>query len=272
MKLPFKLTSLDQVDEQYRDLYTKQDDGTFLFEGVDGIKTQEDVNRLQTALNNARAEETKLKGYLSAYNKHGTVEEVTAALERIPALEEAAKGKVDESKINDLVNQRLNNVTMPLKQQIEQLTTQISEKDTLIKDFSAKDTRRTITDEIRKGCAKVGVAPEVLEDIIALTTALCTKTEDGSVVTNEQSGCQGLSIEVWLQTQRQNRPYWFGESRGAGAGGSGGGKGGSGENPWTHDGWNITKQGIIMRDDPAKAEQLAKAAGTTVNGNRPDKK
>jgi hypothetical protein len=43
-------------------------------------------------------------------------------------------------------------------------------------------------------------------------------------------------------------------------------------NPWTADNWNMTEQGKIYTSDPSRAEQLAKAAGTTVGGPRPAKK
>lgn len=272
MKLPYKLTSLDQVDEAYRSLYEAQADGSFVFNGVEGIKTQDDINRLTTSLNAEREAHAKTKGFLTGYNSHGTVEEVAAALARIPALEEAAKGKVDESKIEELVRQRVQNETIPLKSQIELLNGQLSEKETALKEMSAKDKRRMIGDAIRKACVTAQIAADRIDDVVALTAPICTITEDGNVVTNEHSGVPGLSVEVWLGTQRKSRYYWWGESAGAGAQGSRGGKDFGDDNPWTFENWNITKQGQIMIEDRAKAEQMAKAAGTTVDGPKPAKK
>jgi len=45
------------------------------------------------------------------------------------------------------------------------------------------------------------------------------------------------------------------------------------DNPFTHDNWNLTKQGAIVKEHgTAKAEQMAKAAGTTVGGPQPTAK
>ena len=43
----------------------------------------------------------------------------------------------------------------------------------------------------------------------------------------------------------------------------------SADNPWSRDGWNITKQGSVVRADPALAARLAKAAGSFVGATKP---
>lgn len=68
----------------------------------------------------------------------------------------------------------------------------------------------------------------------------------------------------------KRQPHWWGETT---AGGSRGGQGGSHtSNPWSAEGWNMTEQGRMYVKDKAKAEQLAKQAGTTIGGPRPAKK
>jgi hypothetical protein len=43
-------------------------------------------------------------------------------------------------------------------------------------------------------------------------------------------------------------------------------------NPWTRDNWNLTKQGeYIQKEGMAKAETMARAAGSTVNAVHPPK-
>ncbi len=42
-----------------------------------------------------------------------------------------------------------------------------------------------------------------------------------------------------------------------------------GDNPWSAEGWNVTKQGSVARADFALATQLAKAAGSYVGATRP---
>jgi hypothetical protein len=43
-----------------------------------------------------------------------------------------------------------------------------------------------------------------------------------------------------------------------------------GKNPWSKDGWNDTEQAKVFRESPAKAAQLAAAAGSRVGALPPD--
>jgi hypothetical protein len=40
-------------------------------------------------------------------------------------------------------------------------------------------------------------------------------------------------------------------------------------NPWSKDGWNLTSQGRVLRNDPARAERLAKSARSFIGATRP---
>jgi hypothetical protein len=40
-------------------------------------------------------------------------------------------------------------------------------------------------------------------------------------------------------------------------------------NPWSRDGWNLTAQGRALRNDPARAERLAKSARSFIGATRP---
>ena len=41
------------------------------------------------------------------------------------------------------------------------------------------------------------------------------------------------------------------------------------DNPWSRDGWNLTKQGMLVREDGAKAAKLAEQAGSKVGATAP---
>lgn len=78
----------------------------------------------------------------------------------------------------------------------------------------------------------------------------------------------------WLQEQRTEHPGWFNDQAKpetpttpttpptlAGE-----------ENPWAKDNWNMTKQGDFLKKyGTEKATQMAKLAGTTIGGLRPQK-
>ncbi|HXR25615.1 MAG TPA: hypothetical protein VN742_09665 [Candidatus Binataceae bacterium] len=40
-------------------------------------------------------------------------------------------------------------------------------------------------------------------------------------------------------------------------------------NPWSKEGWNLTSQGRVLRNDPARAERLAKSARSFIGATRP---
>ena len=80
---------------------------------------------------------------------------------------------------------------------------------------------------------------------------------------------QGLGPKDWLADIQKTRPHWWPESEGGGAGGNRSGTGSFANNPFSLEHWNLTEQGKITVSDHARAEQLAKAAGTTIGGGKP---
>src|SRR4051812_28393965 len=116
-----------EVAEKYRDLYTEKN-GQMELTGVEGMKTDADVGRIQSALEKERKDhkETKKKWEVLGDRKP---DEVVTALDRIPELEAAAEGKLDEKKINTIVESRISAKTGPLERTIKQLTDANAEKD-----------------------------------------------------------------------------------------------------------------------------------------------
>ncbi|QFR59625.1 hypothetical protein P6F33_gp24 [Pseudomonas phage Quinobequin-P09] len=93
--------------------------------------------------------------------------------------------------------------------------------------------------------------------------------EEGKVVTRDGVGVTpGIDATVWLTEMQSKKTHWWGPSQGGGAGGNRSGSGG-GANPWSADGWNMTEQGRILKENRSRAEQMAKSAGTTIGGPRP---
>ena len=70
-----------------------------------------------------------------------------------------------------------------------------------------------------------------------------------------------LGLEDQLKTIQQSDPYLFGESGKVGSGTNPPGAGTGEVNPWKKDSWNLTKQGKILREDPAKATRMKAEAG-----------
>jgi hypothetical protein len=268
MALQIIVETLDDVDEKYHDLYTEKD-GKFELTGVEGMKTKADVDRLQTALTKERADHKNLKERVKLLGDR-KIEDVIVELDRIPELEAAAKG---DKNVDELVEAKLRAKIVPVERERDKYAKELEEAKATIGSYESASRVRKIHDSIRSAVGKQqGFQKSAIEDAVTLGERLFEVLDDGSVVTKDNVGVTpGISAEDWLSDRKNDKPHWWGTSQGGGAAGSRG-AGVTGDNPWTNGGWNLTKQGQIIREDPKRAEQLARAAGTTIGGPKPEAK
>lgn len=270
MAFKMVLDSLEGLPEDVAKEYVERD-GKFHIQ-VEGMKTQADIDRVTSSLNAARTEATTLKSRLALLGDR-KVEDVVTLLDRIPELEAAAEGKLDETKINDIVEVRLRTKTAPLERELGTLKTELAEKNSLIDQLQGKEKTRTLHEQIRAAAREAKVLDPAMEDALLLGERVFELDDSGNAVVKEGSGfTAGLQPKDWFSDLQTKRPHWWGESVGGGAGGNRGGGGGPDGNPWTAEHWNMTEQGKILTSNRARAEQLAKAAGTTIGGQKPPAK
>lgn len=269
MPIKVLIDKLEDVEEPFRGLYTEQN-GKFALTGVEGMKTQADVDRVQASLIKERGEHKATKEKLAVFGDR-KVEDILAELDTIPALKAAAEGKFDEAKVNELVEKRIGSKTGPLDRQIAQLKKNLDDKEIIINDFKSKETTRTIHDSIREAVGKAqGFQAAAVEDALMFGERHLTINDEGKVVTKDNVGVTpGVDAVVWLTEMQNKKPHWWGETKGGGAQGNQGGGGGSGKNPFTRENWNLTEQGKLIKENRTRAEQLAKAAGTSIGGGMP---
>ena len=231
---------------------------------VEGMKTQADIDRVTTSLTAARTEANTFKSKLALLGDR-KVEDVVTMLDRIPVLEAAAAGKLDEDKLKEMAELRARAIVAPIERERDGLKTQVAEKDGIIQTFKTKESTRTIHDQIKDAAKKAGVIDEAMEDAINAGERLFILEEgtNKAVVGEGKSVTQGLEPKDWLSDLQTKKPHWFGQSVGGGAGGNRGAGGQTELNPFSHEGWSITKQGQMMQADAARADRLAKAAGHT---------
>jgi hypothetical protein len=270
MKLKAIYKTQDEIPEQYRDLYTERNDQWELT-GVEGIKTQADVERVQQGAAQERTDhaetKAKLKVYTDAFGDRD-VKEINADLDRIPELEAKATGEIDQEKIDTLVDARVKRETAPLQRQIDDLTKTNGELTTENEGFKAANTKRSIHDVLRKAGTDAKMQPQAMDDLLMYSGEF-ELDADGVPVTKADSILgAGMMADAFVTGMKEKRPHWWGPSEGGGAGGNLGGAN-TGDNPFSHKNWNLTKQGELINKDRAKAEQLAKQAGTTIGGPRP---
>jgi len=264
---------LDEIPEPFRELFTEKD-GKFELTGITGLKTQADVDRIEKALKKERDEHKAAKTKLQAWGELDP-EDVHSKLDRIPELEVAAKGKLDEAKVEELVAKRVEGVlkgkTAPLERQLKTIEKEkadwLAERD----GFVAADRSRKIADAVTKALLAAKVMPEAHEDALLLAGRVFeVRAEDGAVVARDGVGITpGIDPPAWLSEIQARKPHWWPPSQGGGA--KGGGPGSlNGANPWSAEHWNVTEQARYARaHGEEKAAALAKVAGSRIGATRP---
>ncbi len=277
MTLKHEYDSEDQIPEQYRELYTQKGD-KWEVTGITGLATQANVRRLESALEKERNDHKETKGKLQLFSDLGDLDTVQKQLDRIPELEAAAKGKLDENELEELAQRRAEGIVRsqlaPVERQLKAAERERDELRTANQGFTERENRRRIHDEVRSVAGDL--RPEALEDALFYAERVMEISADGAAVTRDGVGVTpGLSAKDLLADLKPKRPHWWKDSQGGGAPGSNprGGPGAGADNPWSREGWNMTKQGQYIREHGAeKAEAAAKAAGSKIGALRPTAK
>lgn len=269
--LDIRYDSQDEIPEPYRDLYSEAD-GKWKLTGVRGIKTSDDIARIQRALEQEKERHKETKARLDPWRDLDP-EDVRGKLERFPELEAAAADKLDESKLEEAVSRRveasLKGKIAPLEKKLHTLTEERDELARMRDEFVARDRTRRLHDAVRSKARETKMLSEAEEDALILAER-CFDEVEGEFVTKDGTGVTpGCDIPSWFSEIQERRPHWWPESRG---GGARDGRGGNGftNNPWSADHWNLTEQGRVLREHgPDRARMMAESAGTVVGGSKP---
>jgi len=267
--LELEYDALETVPEAFRSLYT-ENNGKFVLTGINGIKTQGDVDRVMGSLTKERNDHNLVKVSLKAWGdlKPDTVR---AELDRIEEYKVAAAGKLDDEGINKIVTSRLNQQIAPLNRSLEELGANFALSQEENKTLKSTMNSRDRNDVIRGIAAEMKAHGTAMPDIEMAASLMLEKAENGQWIAKDgiSNITPGLDIRGWLKEMQKQRPHWWPESAGGGAGGGGSGTF-TGVNPFTTEGWNITQQMAIVRDKGTEiADRMARAAGTTVGGAKP---
>lgn len=270
MTLKAILESIDDLSDELKKEYVERN-GKFELQ-VEGMKTQADIDRLQSALVKERNDHKAVKEVLAQLGDR-KMDEVLAQLDRIPELEAAAAGKIDDAKISELVEGRIKSKLAPIERERDRLMQEHKELSGRIAQFEELDRTRKIHDSVRSAIDKIqGFQTSAIEDALLYAERMMEIDDAGKVVTRDSVGVTpGIDAATWLTEMQGKKAHWWGASFGGGASGNAGGSGG-GSNPWSAEGWNMTEQGRILRENRQRAENLARSAGTTIGGPRPQRK
>lgn len=274
MKLKLSYNSQEDIPNGYEALYTEKD-GKWVLTGIEGMKTQEDITRLSESLRKEREDHKKVKDVLAKLG--GPDLDADALVEKLDEYEElklrvesGEGGKIDDKKVEELVEQRVQRRLAPVERERDRLKTRNTELESENGTLKGTITRGTVESELRRHATEGKVVTSALDDILDIGANIFEVAEDGAVVTKQglRNVPAGVTPDVWLSDMKEKRPHWWPASQGGGAGGSGGGNG-TGVNPWTKDNWSIEAQAQLVRTDPGKADRLAKAAGVYVGAMSP---
>ncbi len=294
MGLKEEYDAVDQIPEAHRELFTERE-GKFVFTGVDGVVSSKERQRLQNEAGGHRIKAREATERLASYAKLShpiegkpfeKVDDLQAILDEYPTLKaqaEAGGGKSKEAVAAQ--------VEIEKKRLEAQYSRKVTEAETLYQKEAARVLRfengqrnQTMRDTVLKaiGETKIGkVNPDAIEDILMYAERHFEvdeeRDEEGNLVikdvrTRDKVGVTPqLQPGAWLAEMQPKKGHWFLPSEGGGSNGTGRhGNAGGGPNPWSKDGWSVTGQGQYYKQHGAdKAEQMARAAGTTLNGPPP---
>lgn len=261
----------DEVPEAHKELYTERD-GKWVLTGVDG-GGYDNVKRLEGSLEKERNDHKTTKTKFSKVSGKNLDELLQRDAEYDELKIRAENNKFDDTKIEEMVTIRLKQKLAPIERERDEWKTKATIFESQVGELTGKEKSRTIRDSIRKAAGKLKVTDTAMEDIELLGERLFEIDDSGRIVAKDNVGVTpGIDPEMWLGDQREKRPHWFPGNVGGGSGGNKGGRD-SGVNPWSHEGWNLTEQGKILRENPEKATRMASMYGVDPkNPKRPAKK
>lgn len=268
--LELEYAKKEDIPEQYSSLY-KEVGGKYVFAAIDNLPTPKDVSTLQESLRKERQDHKAVKEKYRPLEGMD-IEEVIKRNGEYDELVLKAEGKVDDKKIDQLVEARIKQRTAPLERELNETKTQLTTYKGEVETLKGEKVANTIVGQVRKAAAGAKVVESAMEDVELYATRLFELDDAGRVVARDGVGLTpGIDPAMWLTDLKDKKPHWFPSNMGGGAGGNGGQGGGS--NPWSDANWNMTEQAKIMKADPEKAKRMASMHGVDpYNPKRPTKK
>lgn len=275
LDLAVSVPSLDDLPESVpiSDLYEEAEDGGFRLVPIKGLKSEDDVNRLKTALDKERGDHRSVKNRWKALADREP-DEILSALDEVEELRaqlEAAGGEPDQAKIEEMVEKRLARLMSPKDREISRLTAELEETTGVATNLRGELNNLAIGTAVNSLALK-SCNPDAIEDVKMAAKFMLERNDEGEIVTKDGLGdiAPGMPVDMWLEDMLTKRPLWNKPSGGGGSGRGGGATGGVTRNPFTHNGWDTAAQQKIVREQGIeKWTEMAVAAG--VDPKRPQR-
>lgn len=151
MGLKFKVENIDEVAEAQREFYTERDGAYYLdIEGMPSSKTDDDVRRLNGALEKERKDHKATREKLKAFEDFGTPEELREKIDEYDTLKDGG-GKANE----ELLDYK------------KRLRTAEKERDSFKTQFESQKTRLDELIKLEKASKVKGKLKEIVESLDA---------------------------------------------------------------------------------------------------------
>ncbi len=251
--LKFKYHSQNQIPQEHRALYTERDGAWFLdAENVIGASRFDELRKQNTTLNDQLAAlQKRFQGI--------DPDDVRTQLAEKQRLEEEKALKAGE--FDKILESRTRALKTDFDQRYSALT---AERDSL----NARLTDIQINQGVIVAGTRRGLRSSAIPDITARARSTFKLVSgiprafdpDGTTVRVGRDGITPMTVEEWIDSQLSAAPHLFESNSGSGAVGSGSPANVDRDNPWNRETWNLTKQGELIRRDPARARALQSAA------------
>lgn len=282
MKIKTIYDTVEEIPDGFADLYTEKN-GKFELTGVEGIKTQGDIDRISEALRKEKSDHKVSKEKLNSFgdlNPTAVAEQAEELISVKAQLEALGDGHgLDEAKLEPIIEARLARIKGPLEREKTQLQRDLDaargvvrERDTEIGTLKGSITQGQVDTAIRDAAAASKVIATAIDDAVLNGSRVFEVAEDGRVLTRDNIAgvTPGLEPKEWFKDMQEKRPHWWPQSVGGGSQGGRGGQISRSENPWSAEGWNLTKQGqMVTQHGVAKATEMAKAVGSKLGDTKP---
>lgn len=284
MKLKTIYDTEEEIPEGFAELYTERN-GKWELTGVEGVKTPADIERVQEALRKEKNDHKATKQLLVPFEglDPETIHATATELEEVKAQLDAIKadGTIDEAKLEPIIAARVAQKVAPVEREKVALTRKLDDANKKITDLGGEVTglkTTIVTGNVERAIRDAAIVEKVngpaIDDAVMRGTRIFEVSEDNRVITRDGVGVTpGLTPKEWLNDMKEKAPHWWPASVGGGA--QGGPKGAAGtysgaNNPWSKQGWNLTKQGALVRQlGETKAGEIAAQAGSKIGATKP---
>ncbi|MGN5766299.1 hypothetical protein ACNQO6_18310 [Acinetobacter calcoaceticus] len=260
MSLPFIVDSLDQIKEEHRALYVEEN-GKFRLD----LEGYEDPKGLKSALQSERDAAKTAQRELQRLQKQfegidpEIVKKVFAQLDQ----DEEAK-LIAEGKVNEVIQKR----TEKMREEHARLLNAETTRANNAEAYANKFKQSVVQGQIVQAAVELEALPEATADIAFLAQSKFVLDEDGKAVAVDESGeviigkdgKTPLSPKEWVESLREQKPYFWPKANGTGAPGSTNTKGQV--DILKADGSvNLTKLAQLRNENPQLAKELAAKHG-----------